>query len=77
MAYPRSMVSLTGERRTPISAGPLSDFTLANGLHYRCTEDEMVYQLTYGDPDGDEISIALTFSAIMPPLATMIFLLER
>jgi hypothetical protein len=30
----------------------------------------MVYQLTYGDPDGDEISIALTFTAIMPPLAT-------
>ncbi len=54
----------------PMPDGPLSDFTLANGLHYRCTEDEMVYQLTYGDPDGDEISIALTFTAIMPPLAT-------
>ena len=53
----------------PMPDGPLSDFTLANGLSYRCTEDEMVYQLTYHDPDaGDdepEISIALTFSAIM------------
>jgi len=58
----------------PMPDGPLSDFTLANGLSYRCTEDEMVYQLTYHDPDaGDdepEISIALTFSAIMPPVAT-------
>ena len=37
----------------PMPDGPLSDFTLANGLHYRCTEDELVYQLTSGDPDGD------------------------
>ena len=54
----------------PMPDGPLSDFTLANGLRYRCTEDEMVYQLSYGDPDGDEISISLTFTAIMPPLGT-------
>jgi hypothetical protein len=54
----------------PMPDGPLSDFTLANGRHYRCTEDQMVYQLTYDDPDGDEISIALTFTATMPPLAT-------
>jgi hypothetical protein len=54
----------------PMPDGPLSDFTLANGLGYRVLEDEMVYQLTYHDPDGDEISIALTFTATMPALAT-------
>jgi len=58
----------------PMPDGPLSDFTLANGLSYRCTEDETVYQLQYHDPDaGDaepEITILLTFTAIMPPLAT-------
>ena len=26
----------------PMPDGPLSDFTLANGLSYRCTEEEMV-----------------------------------
>jgi len=59
----------------PMPEGPLSDFTLANGLRYRCLEDEMVYQISYQDPDSPdpdhpEISISLTFTAIMPPLAT-------
>jgi hypothetical protein len=59
----------------PMPDGPLSDFTLANGLGYRCLQDEMVYQLVYHDPDAAdaddrEISIALTFTGTMPPLAT-------
>jgi hypothetical protein len=54
----------------PLPDGPLSDFTLANGISYRAVEPQRVYDLSYRDPDGDDIAIDLTFTAVMDPLST-------
>jgi hypothetical protein len=56
----------------PIPDQPLSDITLANGIHYRCVEPLSRYELAYHDPDagpGDDGSVhaELTFTAIAPP----------
>jgi hypothetical protein len=51
----------------PIPDQPLSDITLANGIHYRCTDPQQAYELTYDDPDGDDLHISLTYDAVAPP----------
>lgn len=44
----------------------LSDLQLPNGIRYRCVEPLSVYEVGYTDPDGDEVEIALTFTAVAP-----------
>ncbi len=51
----------------PIPDQPLSDITLANGIHYRCTAPQQTYELTYDDPDGDDLHISLTYQAVAQP----------
>ena len=56
----------------PIPDQPLSDITLANGIHYRCLEPLSRYELSYRDPDADgaddeAVHAELTFTAIAPP----------
>ena len=48
----------------------LSDFDLPNGLGYTAREPQRVYDLRYRDPDADDVSFDLTFTAIMDPLHT-------
>jgi len=48
----------------------LSDFDLPNGLGYTAREPQRVYDLRYRDPDDDDVSFDLTFTAIMDPLHT-------
>jgi hypothetical protein len=48
----------------------LDDFELPNGLGYTVQEPRRVYELRYRDPDADDISFNLTFTAIMDPLLT-------
>ena len=47
---------------------PLSDFELPNGLGYTVREPQRVYDLRYRDPDDDDVSFDLTFTAVMDPL---------
>ena len=54
----------------PMPEGPLSDCTIANGIRYRALESGKVYELSYRDPDGDELAIDLTFTAVMDALST-------
>ena len=51
----------------PIPDQPLSDITLANGIHYRCRSPQQSYELTYHDPDGDDLHIELTYEAVARP----------
>ena len=51
----------------PIPDQPLSDISIANGIRYRCVEDQRVYDVGYDDPDGDELLIALNYTAVAPP----------
>lgn len=51
----------------PIPDQPLSDITLPNGIHYRCVEPQRRYEIRYDDPDGDELQVALTFTAVTAP----------
>jgi len=51
----------------PMPDQPLSDISLPNGIRYRCLEAQAVYEIAYDDPDGDEISVRLTSSAIARP----------
>jgi hypothetical protein len=51
----------------PFPDQPLSDLTLPNGIRYRCLEPRTRYRLGYHDPDGDEVSVDLEFSAICAP----------
>ena len=52
----------------PMPASPLSDITLPNGIRYRCVEPLTKYEIAYADPDGgDEIDVALTFTAVAQP----------
>jgi hypothetical protein len=52
----------------PIPDQPLSDITLANGIHYRCVEPLTRYEIAYDDPDGgNEIHVDLEFTAVTPP----------
>ncbi len=52
----------------PLPAGArLSDLSLANGIRIRCVEPLSRYEIAYADPDGDELSLELEFSAIAKP----------
>ena len=51
----------------PLPDQPLTDITLANGIHYRCLEPQQKWALRYDDPDGDEITVDLTFTAGAKP----------
>ncbi len=51
----------------PIPDQPLSDISLPNGIRYRCLEPQQRYALSYDDPDGDELHVELTFTAVAPP----------
>lgn len=51
----------------PIPDQPLSDITVPNGIHYRCTQAQQRYEIEFDDPDGDDISARLTFEAVAPP----------
>lgn len=51
----------------PIPDQPLSNITLANGIHYRCLEPLTRYVIRYDDPDGDELHVDLEFTAVTPP----------
>ena len=48
----------------PIPEQPLSRMTLANGARYRLIAAGSTYTIGYTDPDGDELHLNLTFSAI-------------
>lgn len=51
----------------PIPDQPLSDISLPNGIRYRCVEDQSRYEIAYDDPDGDDLHIELTYTAVGPP----------
>lgn len=51
----------------PIPDQPLSDITLPNGIHYRCVEPQHRYELAYDDPDGDDLTIRLTYTSVAGP----------
>jgi hypothetical protein len=45
----------------------LTDIALPNGIRYRCVEAQHRYELAYDDPDGDDLHIELTFTAVGRP----------
>lgn len=52
----------------PLPEQQLTDIQLPNGISYKCLEPQKVYEVKYTDPDGgDEISVDLTFTAVLPP----------
>jgi hypothetical protein len=51
----------------PMPDQPLSDIALPNGIRYRCTEPLHSYDISYDDPDGDDLQIRLTFTAVARP----------
>jgi len=51
----------------PIPDAPLSDLELANGARYEVLEPRHRYRLAFDDPDGDEVSLRLTFTGVTPP----------
>lgn len=52
----------------PLPDQQLTDIQLPNGISYKCLEPQKVYEVKYTDPDGgDEISVDLTFTAVLPP----------
>ena len=51
----------------PMPDQPLSDIALPNGIRYRCVEPQRRYELSYDDPDGDDLHIRLTYNAVARP----------
>jgi hypothetical protein len=51
----------------PMPDQPLSDISLPNGIRYRCVESQKRWEVNFDDPDGDELTIRLIFSAVGPP----------
>ena len=51
----------------PMPDQPLSDITVPNGIRYRCLEPQKKWEVHFDDPDGDELTIRLTFTAVAPP----------
>jgi hypothetical protein len=51
----------------PLDDQPLSDIRLPNGIRYRCIDALSRYEIGYDDPDGDELHVELTFTAIAEP----------
>ncbi|AQT80830.1 hypothetical protein B1R94_18505 [Mycolicibacterium litorale] len=48
----------------PLPEQPLSDLRLANGSSYRVLDPGRRYQIGYHDPDGDDLHVDLTFTAV-------------
>lgn len=51
----------------PMPDQPLSDISLPNGIRYRCVEPQHRYELSYDDPDGDDLRIRLTYTSVARP----------
>ena len=51
----------------PIPAQPLSNLTLANGIHYECLEAQHRYRVRFDDPDDGELHVDLEFTSVLPP----------
>ncbi|HEV2368238.1 MAG TPA: hypothetical protein VGR90_00095 [Acidimicrobiales bacterium] len=51
----------------PLPDQPLSALSLPNGMRYRCLEPLHRYELSYEDPDGDDLHIRLTYASLAPP----------
>lgn len=51
----------------PMPDQPLSDISLPNGIRYRCIEPQHRYELSYDDPDGDDLAIRLTYTSVARP----------
>ena len=51
----------------PIPAQPLSDLTLANGIHYECLEAQHRYRVRFDDPDDGELHVDLEFTSVLAP----------
>lgn len=51
----------------PIPDQPLTDIALANGIRYRCLEPQRRWAIAYDDPEGDEVHLDLTFTAVAEP----------
>lgn len=51
----------------PMPDQPLSDISLPNGIRYRCVEPQHRYELAYDDPDGDDLTIRLTYTSVARP----------
>jgi hypothetical protein len=57
----RSLPLLQAVLAPPLPDGPLSDFEAGNGPRLPVREPQRVFDLTYRDPDGDDLSFDLTF----------------
>lgn len=51
----------------PIPDQPLTDIQLPNGIRYRTVEALQRYEIGFDDPDGDDLHIDLTFTAVARP----------
>lgn len=51
----------------PMPDQPLTDIALPNGIRYRCLEPQHRYELSYDDPDGDDLKIRLTYTSVARP----------
>jgi hypothetical protein len=51
----------------PFPEGPLSDIKVANGISYKVLEPQKKWEVNFDDPDGDDLTIRLTFTALTPP----------
>jgi hypothetical protein len=51
----------------PIPEQQLSDIKLPNGIGYRCVEPQHRYEISYDDPDGEDLSIRLTYTSVARP----------
>ena len=51
----------------PIPDQPLSDITVPNGIRYRVLEPLQRYAVAFDDPDGDDLHVDLTFTAVAEP----------
>ncbi|BDB40176.1 MULTISPECIES: hypothetical protein [Mycobacterium] len=51
----------------PFPDASLSDLTLANGIRHRVRQPGVCYAIGYDDPDGDELHVDLTFTALSTP----------
>jgi hypothetical protein len=51
----------------PMPQQPLTDITVPNGIRYKCLEPQKKWEVNFDDPDGDELTIRLTFTAVAPP----------
>jgi hypothetical protein len=51
----------------PIPDQPLSNIALPNGIRYQCIEPQHRYDISYDDPDGDDLQVRLTFTSVARP----------